>query len=127
MAELSWAGDTLVLALSAIEKLESAHGDLHVSRASVRNIEVVDDALDAVPVLKMPGARVPGWMAVGTFYSGIGPGRRKAFCAIHHDTLKAVRVVLSDSEFDELIIGAADPAALATALRRPLEQGRPDA
>ncbi len=125
MAELAWVGDELVCSLSAVEKLESLHGDVHIAASAVTAVELVDDALDAVPALKLPGARVPGWMAVGTFYTGIGPDRRKVFAAIHHETPRGVRVRLSDGEFDELVVGAREPEALVAALRR--EQAPPSA
>ncbi len=43
MAELRVEGDELVLALSALEKAESIHGDIRVPVSSVRDVEVVDD------------------------------------------------------------------------------------
>lgn len=117
MAELHRDGGDIVVELSTLEKAEAAHGNVRIPARAIRAITVIDDALEAVPALKAPGARVPGWMAVGTFYSGLGHDRRKAFVVVHHTTARAVHVTLSGADYDELIIGCADPEAVAAALR----------
>ncbi len=48
MAELRRDGDELVVALSVAEKAEAVHGDIRVPASSVREVEVVDDAIHAV-------------------------------------------------------------------------------
>lgn len=116
MAELRRDGDQLVVALTVAEKAEAVHGDIHVPYSSVKSVEVTDDAMSAVPVIKAPGARVPGYMAVGTFYSGLGEGRTKTFAAVHHTAPRGVIVRLEGASFDELVIGCEDPEAVASAI-----------
>lgn len=112
MAELVRDGDAVVLRLTTAEKVEGLHGDIRVAAASVESVTVVDDVIHAVHGLKMPGSRIPGVFAMGTFISG----NKKVFAIVHHKTKRGVRVSLRDSDFDALIVGADDPEALVSAL-----------
>ena len=112
MAELVREGDTVVLRLTTAEKMERVHGDIRVAASSVQSVMVVDDVIHAVHGLKMPGSRIPGVFAMGTFLSG---GER-VFAIVHHKMKRGVRVSLRDSDFDALIVGADDPEALVSAL-----------
>jgi hypothetical protein len=117
VAELSRDGDDLVVTLSTAEKAEAVHGDIRVPISSVRGVEVVDDVVHAVPGFKAVGAAWPGRFAIGTFR---GDGR-KTFAAVHHGTPGGVRVELEGAKFDELLIGAVDPAAMVRTVQRSLE------
>jgi hypothetical protein len=105
MAELRRDGDELVVTLSVAEKAEAVHGDIRVPASSVREVEVLDDAVHAVPGLKTVGAAWPGRFAIGTFRGGTG----KVFAAVHHDTPRGVRVALEGANFDALVVGCEDP------------------
>jgi len=114
MAELEVQGDELILRLSGIEKTEAVHRDLHVPLAAVRSVEVLDDALEMTHVdtgFKV-GMRVPGRATVAVVRR---PGR-KMFVAVHHDTPRAVRVLLDGASYDEWIVGAADPESVIVGL-----------
>ena len=101
MAELRREGDELVVALSLAEKAEAAHGDIRVLTSSVREVEVVDDAIHAVSAWrKTVGAAWPGRFAIGTFRDDNG----KVFAVVHHDTPRGVKVALEGANFDELVI-----------------------
>ena len=112
MAELVREGESLVLRLTTAEKMEGVHGDIRVAASSVQSVMVVDDVIHAVHGLKMPGSRVPGVFAMGTFLSG---GAR-VFAIVHHKTKRGVKVSLRNADFDALIVGADDPEALVSAL-----------
>ena len=107
MAELIRDGTDLVVALSHLEKVEAAHGDLRVPFSSVRSVEVVDDAVHAVPGLKLIGSGWPGRFAIGT-YSG-GSHEVKTFAVVHHDHPRGLRVQLEGDRFDQLIVSCEDP------------------
>ncbi len=109
MAKLTREGDQLVVALSTLEKVEAAHGDVSVPVSSVRSIEVVDDAVHAVPGMKVIGAGWPGRFAIGTFSSG--HDGVKTFAVVHHDHPRGVRVDLEGEGFDQLVISTEDPEA----------------
>jgi hypothetical protein len=116
MAVLNRDGDDLVLTLSTLEKAESLHGDIRAPLAAVRGVEVLDDAIHAVHGLKLPGARWPGKIAVGTF---VGRHRKKTFAVVHHDTPRGLRVRLEGAAFDELLVGCDDPEAVQRRLDAP--------
>ena len=113
MAELVREDDTLVLKLSTVEKAEGVHGDIQVPISSVEAVTVVDDIIHAVHGIKMPGSRLPGVFAMGTFMSG----KETIFAIIHHQNKRGVRVTLHGERFDALLIGADDPEKLVASLR----------
>jgi hypothetical protein len=117
MAELRIADDQLVLHLTAAEKVESVHGDLHVPLSAVTGVEVIDDAHRRAGIragLKV-GTRIPGLIEVAT----IRGRRSKIFAAVHHDTPRGLRVRLDGAPWDEWIVGCADPEAVAAAVAGP--------
>ncbi len=81
------------LRLSAVEKAEAVHGDLHVPVSAVRSIEVIDDAHGMTSIRSgfKVGMRVPGRATVAVVRRA-GP---KLFVAVHHDTPRGVRVQLA--------------------------------
>ncbi|MDQ6724788.1 MAG: hypothetical protein M3066_01220 [Actinomycetota bacterium] len=114
MAELEVEGDELILRLSGIERIEAAHGDLHVQLSAVRSVEVLDDAIEMTRVktgLKV-GMRVPGRASVAV----VRRSGHKMFVAVHHDTPRGVRVQLDGHSYDEWIVGAADPESVIAGL-----------
>ncbi len=113
MADLERDGNDLVLTLSAIERAESVHGDVRVPMSAVRGVEVLDDVIHEVHGLKFPGARWPGRFAVGTFLGGAGG---HTFAVVHHDTPRGLRVRLEGQQYDEVIVGCADPESVRSAL-----------
>lgn len=112
MAELVREDGALVLKLSTLEKAEGVHGDITVPLSSVQEITVVDDIIHAVHGIKMPGSRLPGVFAMGTFLSG----KEKIFAIVHHQNQRGVRVRLRDETFDTLLVGADNPEKLVESL-----------
>ncbi len=105
MAELIRDGESLILKLSTAEKLEGVHGDIRVPMSAVSSVTVLDDVIHAVRGIKMPGARIPGVFAMGTFRSGSGT----TFAIVHHQNKRGIKVNLADARFTALIIGVDDP------------------
>ncbi|MDA8272012.1 MAG: hypothetical protein M0Z39_11560 [Actinomycetota bacterium] len=112
MAELVREDGALVLKLSTIEKAESVHGDITVPLSSVQEITVVDDIIRAVHGIKLPGSRIPGIFAMGTFLSGT----EKIFAIVHHQNQRGVKVRLQSETFDTLLVGADNPEKLVESL-----------
>ena len=112
MAELFREEDTLVLRLSTLEKVEGVHGDIRVPVSSVQSVTVLDDVIHAVHGLKMPGSRLPGVFAMGTFVSREGT----VFAIVHHQTKRGLKVNLNGATYDALIIGIDDPEGLVSSL-----------
>ena len=115
MAALSRDGEELVLTLTTAEKAESLHGDIRMPFSSVQEVAVVEDIIHAVHGMKLPGSRWPGRFAIGTF---VHDGGKKTFAVVHHDTARGVRVRLADGAFSELLVGCADPEAIAASITK---------
>lgn len=112
MAQLTRDGDLLLLTLTPAEKLEGAHGNIHVSVSSVQSITVVDDVIHAVRGIRAPGTRIPGILAIGTFWANEGT----SFAVVHHQNTRGVRVNLTGQRFDALIVGSDHPEQLVASL-----------
>jgi hypothetical protein len=104
MAQLLTEGDELVLRLTRTEKLEGVHSDIRFPLASVRSVDVLDDAIGAVHGFRV-GTGVPGYVAVGTFTTN----DVKTFAVVHHNTHRGVLVTLSQAPYDQLIVGCDEP------------------
>ena len=116
MAELLRDGDSLVLKLTTLEKVEGIHGEIRVPVSAVQSVEVLDDAIHAVHGLKMPGSEIPGVFAMGTFVSGQGT----IFAMVHHHTKRGLRVRLSGQSYMALIVGLDDPEQVRDSLNLPV-------
>ncbi len=114
MAELRVEGDELVVALTAMEKVEAVHGDVRVPVSAVVSVDVLDDALGAVHGMKAVYAGVPGYMAVGTFR-----GVNRQFAVVHHDHRRGVRVNLDGAHLDEIVVSCEDPEEVVAELGLP--------
>jgi hypothetical protein len=117
MAELRIDGNELLLHLTAAEKIEGVHGDLRAPLSAVRGIEVLEDAHEPVGVhagVKI-GTRIPGVIEVGIVQ---GAGRR-LFAAVHRGTPRGLRVRFEGTDYDEWIVGCADPETVAATLGLP--------
>ncbi|HEY3903571.1 MAG TPA: hypothetical protein VGM14_06705 [Streptosporangiaceae bacterium] len=112
MAELRVLGDDLVLQLTGMEKAESAHGDLKAPLTAIRGVEILDDAHGPADHGIKMGTRIPGYVEVGTIYSG----GHKIFAAVHKNTPRGLLIWLEGSSHDQWIIGCADPETLASSL-----------
>ncbi|MFC5996789.1 hypothetical protein ACFQE5_21510 [Pseudonocardia hispaniensis] len=113
MAVLRTDGQDLVLELTLGEKIWSLHGNLRMPLSAVRDVSVVPAPLAAVRGLRAPGLAVP-------FRTKIGTWRRrgaKSF-AVARAGRPAVRVVLADMPFEELVVSVDEPERVARDLRR---------
>lgn len=110
VAELVREEDTLALRLSTPEKVEGVHGDIRVPLSAIQSITVLDDVIHAVHGLKMPGSRLPGVFAMGTFISRDG----RVFAIVHHQTKRGVKINLKGTTYDALIVGVEDPEGLVS-------------
>jgi hypothetical protein len=116
MAELLVDGDELVLHLSTLEELASAHGDLRAPLAAVSSVQVVEDAHEPADFgFKLIGGRLPGTFEIGTFASH---GRR-IFAAVHHDTPRGLLIGFQGARYDAWVVGCSDPEAVQRSIGRP--------
>jgi hypothetical protein len=111
VAEIVISGDQLVVRLSTTEKLESVHSEVAVPLAAVRSVQVVENALDYVHGIRV-GTGIPGSTAVGTFTSKTA----RVFGVVHHGEHRGVRILLEGADFDEILVGCADPESVAAGI-----------
>jgi len=112
MAELFIDAEELVVRLRPIEKVEAVHGEVRVPKASIRSVQVLDDAIGAVHGFRV-GTGIPGSVAVGTFTDRDA----KTFAVVHHDTPRGILVRLEGANYDQLIVGCDHPESIAAQLR----------
>jgi uncharacterized protein len=113
MAELEVEGDELVLRLSIGEKAAGAHGDPRVPLSSLQRVQVLEDAHEPADHGWKIGERLPGVVEVGTILEN----GRKIFAAVHHTTPRGVMLVFDGADYDEWIVGCADPESVAARLK----------
>ena len=111
MATLRPTSTTLSVRLSAGEKIGGLLRNLEVPLDSVREVEVVPNAMRAVRGVRAPGLALPGVRKIGTWRRR---GERTMVSVRHGQP--AVRVRLEGQRFDTLLIGADDAAAVAGTL-----------
>jgi hypothetical protein len=46
--------------------------------------------------------------------------KKKIFAAVHHSTPRGLRISLEDADYDEWVVGLADPEAKAARIKRAL-------
>jgi len=111
MADLVVDADSVTVVLSAVERVESLHGDLVVPRSAVRGVRVVDDGMAEIHGLRAPGTAVPGVIVAGTFrHQG-----RRTFAVCHHHR-PAVVLELAGAEFDRVVVTVEDPHGVVAGL-----------
>ncbi|TMD03268.1 MAG: hypothetical protein E6J03_07795 [Chloroflexi bacterium] len=107
MAELIVDGDTLVVRLSALEKLGAMRGDVRVPLRAVRDIRVSDDPWSELRGVRAPGTGIPRVIALGTRRSA----GTKDFTAVYRD-MPGVVVELGGAGLDRLVVSTEDPSAV---------------
>jgi hypothetical protein len=115
MADITVEDGTLHIALTVPERVFSLHGgSVEISLDEIRGVRVVRDILGQLRGLRMPGAGVPGRVAIGT-WRGTLDGRP------YHDFV-LVRsagpglVITTSGQYNRVLLGSADPELLAEQL-----------
>ncbi len=111
MTSITISDDAVRVRLPALSRIAGLLRDQVVPRAAVTSAEVVDDGLVAARGLRAPGLALPGLRKVGTWR---GRGVRR-FVDVRRGQ-PALRLRLTGQQYDELLIGHHDAAALAARL-----------
>lgn len=119
MATLQLHPPVLTLRLTRVEKIAGLLRDVEVPLSAVREAEVVLDGISAPRGWRSPGLGLPGLRKIGTWRS---PGHR-ALVSVRRGQ-PAVRIRLEGHRWDELLVGADDAPALASALTAALTPAR---
>ena len=116
MADVSIREGELRIDLTVPERVLSLHdGSIVVPLRQITRVVVVDDAMSAVRGSKMPGTRVPGVMAVGT-WRGDQAGRAFLdFVAVHRPG-PGVVISLRGAPYDRIVLDSPRAYELAEQL-----------
>lgn len=112
MAVMTVTGDELHVALTGFEKVAGLHRDIRVPIAAVRDVRVEADAVGAARGLRAPGLAIPGRTKIGTWRRRGAQG-----FVVARRGVPAVRVALSGTDHDELLVSVGDAEAVAEAVR----------
>lgn len=112
MATVQLTTDSLTVHLSRAEKLAGLLRNLTVPLDAVTRVEVVPDGPAAVRGLRAPGLGLP-WRRIGTWRQR---GER-ALVSVRR-AQPALRLRLTGSRFDTVLVGLPDAAATAAAIDR---------
>jgi hypothetical protein len=115
MAQVSIAGDDLVVEIEGWEKLWSLKSRLVIPLVNVRGA-TADPGIAVEPKgLRAPGTSLPGVITAGTFHQ---EGER-IFWNIR-DGARAVVIELADERYARLVVEVADPAATVALIEREI-------
>ena len=115
MANVSVLDGALHIELTVPERVFSLHrANLSVPLSEIRGVRMVRDILGQLRGLRMPGAGIPGVVAIGT-WRGTADGRRFHDFALIHSAGPGL-VVTTEGEYDRLLLGAEDPEDFAAQL-----------
>src|SRR6476646_1233453 len=115
MANVSVADGVLHIELTVPERVFSLQrSSLTIPLTQIRGVRIVRDILGQLRGLRMPGAGIPGVVAIGT-WRGTADGRRFHDFPVIHRAGPGL-VVSTSGEYDRLLIGADEPEDLAAEL-----------
>ena len=117
MADLTVEAGVLSIDLTVPERVFSLHGgSVRLPLDRIRAVRVVRDILGQLRGLRMPGAGLPGQLAIGT-WRGIADGRSfHDFVLIRRPGPGVVISTITGEPYDRLLIGHEDPEDLADQL-----------
>jgi hypothetical protein len=115
MANVSVSDGALRIELTVPERVFSLHGaNVMVPLTEIHGVRVVRDILGQLRGLRMPGAGIPGVVAIGTWRGTVDGRRFHDFAVVRH--AGPGLVIATSGEYDRLLLGADEPAALAAEL-----------
>ena len=115
MGAITINGTSVDVRFTRGEKVAGLLRDIEVPLRCVRAVAVEPDGLQAARGVRAPGLAVPGMRKIGTWR---GKGFRTAV-SVRRDQ-KALRLVLEDHRYSEILIGVADADHVASQLRQAM-------
>ena len=105
----------LRIELTVPERVLSLHGaNIEVPLSEIRGARIVRDIFGQLRGMRMPGAGIPGLLAIGT-WRGMTDGRTFHDFALIHHTGPGV-IVTTTGRYERLLLGTADPEQLVAEL-----------
>ena len=115
MATITSTPTTLSVTFSAYEKVAGLLRDISVPLSSVVSVTVEADGITAARGLRAPGLGLPGLRKIGTWRRRVDGRVVRSAVSVRRGQ-PALRIELSDSHWDQLLIGHDDAADLAGGL-----------
>jgi len=106
MAEIRVEGGQVCIQLSLVERLGALHRDIRFPRSAVRTVRLVDKPFDEIAGIRLPGTRVPGLMALGTWRRR---GGRDFVVVYRGERGVVVEVDASQLNYQRIILSTKDP------------------
>lgn len=115
MSSVTVRDGVLRIELSVPERVLSLHGaNIEVPLPQIRGARVVRDIFGQLRGMRMPGAGIPGLLAIGT-WRGMADGRTfHDFALIHHSGPGVI--VTTSGHYERLLLGSDDPEKLVAEL-----------
>ncbi len=104
MANLLIDEGSVTVTLTTAEKFEALHGDVIIPRSSVRDVRVVQDGMEEIHGVRMPGTGFPGVVMVGTWRDTSG-----VTFAVCHGRRPAVVFELTGHPYDRVVVTVENP------------------
>jgi hypothetical protein len=105
----------LRIELTVPERVFSLHGaNIDVPLSEIRGVRIVRDIIGQVRGLRMPGAGIPGLLAIGTWRGTVDGRIFHDFALIHHGGPGVV--VTTSGHYERLLIGTDEPEVLVADL-----------
>lgn len=119
MAQVTIAGDDLIVDVQGLDKLWALKSRLTVPLANVRGATADPGIVRQPKGIRAPGTQVPGVVVAGSFYAE----DERVFWDVH-DAGKAIVIELGDDRYARLVIEVDDPRGtvdmIETAVRHRL-------
>ena len=115
MSSVTVRDGVLRIELTVPERVLSLHGaNIEVPLSEVRGARIVRDIFGQLRGIRMPGAGIPGLLAIGT-WRGMADGRNfHDFALIHHNGPGVI--VTTSGRYERLLLGTSEPERLVTEL-----------
>ncbi len=109
MAVVSIEDGVLTITLTVPERVLSLHnGDVQIPVEQISGITPVADVMAQVRGLRMPGARVPGVLAIGSWRGRDRSRPFHDFVLVHHPG-PGVVITTNGGGYDRVLLGAEEP------------------
>jgi len=95
---------SVTVALTTTEKFEALHGDVVLPRSSVRDVRAVQDGMEEIHGMRMPGTGFPGVVMVGTWRDTAG-----VTFAVCHGRRPGVVLELAGQPYDRVVVTVENP------------------
>ncbi|HEY8300622.1 MAG TPA: hypothetical protein VIG48_01860 [Jatrophihabitans sp.] len=115
MSSVTVHDGVLRIELTVPERVLSLHGaNIEIPLTEIRGARIVRDIFGQLRGMRMPGAGLPGLLAIGT-WRGMSDGRTfHDFALIHHSGPGVI--VTTSGHYERLLLGTGEPEKLVAQL-----------